>query len=520
MSTTLVRSSPVATRDVSPPAPIARPRSETIAVWIWLLIILAVAAFLRLHALDRLGFNSDEAVYAGQAASISGSKAFLKYFPIYRAHPVLYQGVVSIAYHFVLSDFVARLVAVLFGLGTIIVCYHLGALLYDRRNGLMAAGLVALMPYHVVVSRQALLDGPEVFFTTLALYAIAKYRVTEDDRWLVALGGALGLAFLTKETAVVMLGAVFVYFALDADVRLKRTVVVRSVGLFLALALVYPVATAFGGSSKSGKSFFLWQLLRKPNHGYGFYFTTSIPDLGLVVVALAAFGWFALRRERSWRETLLLCWIGVPFVFFDVWPTKGYQYLLIIAPPVAVFAARGLEYLPRTGTFVVGSLRIACAGVAAVVFAAVLLNLLVPSWTSINRAAQSNALAGTGGLPAGRETGRWIGDHVPDDVQMLAIGPSMANVLEFYGDRKVWALSVSTDPRQRNPVYQPLKNPDLAIREGSIQYIVWDAFSAARSKQSSNRLLSYVRKYHGRLIYSGTVAGTAEPVIRVYETQP
>jgi len=103
---------------------------------------------------------------------------------------------------------------------------------------------------------------------------------------------------------------------------------------------------------------------------------------------------------------------------------------------------------------------------------------------------------------------------------MLAIGPSMANVLEFYGDRKVWGLSVSTDPRQRNPVYQPLKNPDLAIRQGSIQYIVWDAFSADRSQQASNRLLGYVRKYRGRLIYSAKVAGNADPVIRVYEEQP
>ena len=98
----------------------------------------------------------------------------------------------------------------LFGLGTIVVCYHLGARLYGRRAGLFAAALLAVMPYHVVVSRQALLDGPQVFFTTLALYCLAKYTTSEDGRWLVALGGRLGLAFLTKETAVVMLGAVFV----------------------------------------------------------------------------------------------------------------------------------------------------------------------------------------------------------------------------------------------------------------------------------------------------------------------
>ena len=109
-ASTIVRfRSPAGRRNFAHFAAGARTRVKTIPAWVWLLLVLAVGTFLRLHALDRLGFNSDEAVYAGQAASISGSKAFLKYFPIYRAHPVLYQGVVSIAYHFVLSDFVARL---------------------------------------------------------------------------------------------------------------------------------------------------------------------------------------------------------------------------------------------------------------------------------------------------------------------------------------------------------------------------------------------------------------------------
>jgi hypothetical protein len=198
-------------------------------------------------------------------------------------------------------------------------------------------------------------------------------------------------------------------------------------------------------------------------------------------------------------------------VFFNAWPTKGYQYLLLIAPPVAVLAGRGLARLPTKGNR---------APVTALVLAVLAISLVVPSWSSINTESRSSSLAGTGGLPAGRETGRWMRDHLPEDIQMLAIGPSMANVLEFYGGRKVWGLSVSTDPRQRNPVYQPVKNPDLAIREGTIQYVVWDAFSADRSKRSSDRLLSYVRKYGGRLIYEATIPGQREPVIRIFEEQP
>ncbi|HKN45553.1 MAG TPA: hypothetical protein VJW23_16705, partial [Propionibacteriaceae bacterium] len=53
------------------------------------LIALGVGVFLRYWRLSALGFNSDEAVYAGQAASIAGQEAYLPYFPIFRAHPLL-----------------------------------------------------------------------------------------------------------------------------------------------------------------------------------------------------------------------------------------------------------------------------------------------------------------------------------------------------------------------------------------------------------------------------------------------
>ena len=48
---------------------------------------------------------------------------------------------------------------------------------------------------------------------------------------------------------------------------------------------------------------------------------------------------------------------------------------------------------------------------------------------------------------------------------MLAIGPSMANIIQFYGHRKAYGLSVSPNPLHRNPVYQPVANPDLLIRD-------------------------------------------------------
>ena len=103
----------------------------------------------------------------------------------------------------------------------------------------------------------------------------------------------------------------------------------------------------------------------------------------------------------------------------------------------------------------------------------------------------------------------------------------MANIIMFYGQRKTWGLSVSTNPLHRNPVYEPVANPDRMIRTNEIQYLVWDSYSASRSKHFGSTLLRYVDRYHGRAVYTATVpvkskAGRTirKPVIVVYEVRP
>jgi 4-amino-4-deoxy-L-arabinose transferase-like glycosyltransferase len=137
-------------------------------------IALAIGVFLRCWRLNALGFNSDEAVYAGQAASIAGQEAYLPYFPIFRAHPLLFQALLSLLYRFEVADIAGRILAAGFGVATLVIAYQLGKLLYGRRAGIVAMTLLAVMPYHVTVSRQVLLDAPMVFFATAALYALVR----------------------------------------------------------------------------------------------------------------------------------------------------------------------------------------------------------------------------------------------------------------------------------------------------------------------------------------------------------
>jgi len=504
---------PVAVREIAP----SRTATGTLPAWQrWqrqapLVAIMVVGALLRLWQLDAVGFNSDEAVYAGQAASIAGDDRLTALFPIFRAHPLLFQTLLSVVFAGGVSDLAARILSVLFGLGTIVLVHLLGARLYGRRVGLVAAALLAVMPYHVVVTRQVLLDSPETFFLVLGLYCVTRYCLDRSVRWLCWAATAMGLAVLTKEVAAVLVVALVVFFVLRRDIHVPWRAALGGACVLLVVVAAYPLSLLFSGRTGTGQNYLLWQLFRRANHSLWFYGETTPLAVGPAVLVLAAAGLWFLRGRASWREPLLLCWIIVPVVFFELWPVKGYQYLLPVAPALAVFAARALTRIP------VPWQRVRIAALALT-----LLSLAVPSWLAVNPAPTSTFLAGAGGVPGGRETGQWIDATLPTGSRLLTLGPSMANLVQFYGNRKALALSVSANPARRNPSYESVDNPDRELRDRNLQYIVWDAYSAARAPFFATKLMEYVERYHGIALHTETITvdGATKPVIIVFEVRP
>jgi hypothetical protein len=103
----------------------------------------------------------------------------------------------------------------------------------------------------------------------------------------------------------------------------------------------------------------------------------------------------------------------------------------------------------------------------------------------------------------------------------------MANIIQFYGHRKSYGLSVSPNPLHRNPSYEAVRNPDNLIRNNELQYLVYDSFSAGRSPFFAKSMMNYVDKYNGRVILEKTVPVTRpdgsvedKPIIVVYEVRP
>jgi hypothetical protein len=337
---------------------------------------------------------------------------------------------------------------------------------------------------------------------------------------LLGVGAALGLVFLTKETGFVLAAAAFAFLALCPEIKIRVWALVGAGVAMLIPMLMYPVSITLAGRSETAQSYVIWQLLRRPNHVWTFFPTVVPPAIGWLVVIAAAGGLILLRGKRTWRETLLICWIVVPTIVFQLWPVKGFQYLLPIAPAVAILAARMLtQWRPQTKWSFL-SFPVFNTVLATVIVA----SLVIPSWLAVSEPNATSRLAGAGGIPGVREAGVWIDGNLPEDAVIATIGPSMANMVQFYGNRKAYGLSVSTNPLHRNPSYQPLANPDASLRYGQVQYLMYDSFSASRSEFYLNTLMKYVDKYDAREIYSYSITTPDHPggtkIIIIYEVRP
>jgi 4-amino-4-deoxy-L-arabinose transferase-like glycosyltransferase/putative flippase GtrA len=525
-------------------------------LWLGLAGILLVGAVVRLWAIGSVGFNNDEAVYAGQGASLAADPTYSTLFAIFRAHPLLVQFLYSIPFRiFGVNDIAPRVISVAFGLGAITLAYATGSLLYGRRAGLIASAILALMPYHVVVTRQALLDGPETTLFLLSMYMMVRYVRGNEARWLYGAAFTTGLTVLAKETAVLIVPVAVAFLLLAPEVRVTLRRQLLALALFAIAVAPYPAAIVIGKGTNAAQSFILWQVLRQPNHTWTFYGDILPGAVGPLVLFAAVAGLVYAIRRGGWEDRLLFSWILVPVAFFEIWPVKGFQYLLPIAPAIAILAGLAFDRLlsraerqpeqlvdgapttvratlVSTVTATVAARRPRlprgiAVGATAALLAVAIATIAIPSAIAVNQTSMSGSLAGTGGLPGGRDAGLWIRANVPEGASFLTTGPTLANIIEFYGQRRAYGLSVSPNPLRRNPAYDPILNPDRALQLNQIQYVATDIWSAQRSPFFDGLLRKYVARYHGVLVFqqSAQVRDTAgnvsnQVVIQIYEVRP
>ncbi|MGH7753929.1 MAG: glycosyltransferase family 39 protein, partial [Gemmatimonadales bacterium] len=156
----------------------------------------AAAVVLRLALAARLPIVDDEAYYWLWARHLGWG---------YPDHPPMIAALLALATRMAGdSPFVIRTLPLLLASAIPLLVYVAGRDLFDQSSGLRAAGIVSVLPIVALGTALAFPDGPFGAFWMLGLWSGWR-ALRQGGWWWVAAGAAVGLALLTKLTALFLI---------------------------------------------------------------------------------------------------------------------------------------------------------------------------------------------------------------------------------------------------------------------------------------------------------------------------
>ncbi len=340
--------------------------------WTWLVLLLAIAAYIRVQYADYFYYSPDEAMHIGMAQGRTLSEVWQ--FSHYETHPPL--GNLLRHFWMNISDDVGfvRGESLLFGLALILLYYRIGLLLGGPSAGVACAALVAFSHGCIIQSYVARNYMFLVFFLSLGLYAYLHWRFARRPVLLLAYVACGWLAALTHFSAIFCIACIGGFEAVRMLVR-------KSPSQTLALWVAANAAIALVAVSV----YRLWQPILAPIRDY--YFTRHpLPPATLLVntleypkitadylypgsiaafVILCAMAACVLRpgqEGRTLRPLLALAalgfGLGMMLLLTGYYSTPGTRYSLwllpLVVPPagmaIAALSERALQaLLPQSG---------------------------------------------------------------------------------------------------------------------------------------------------------------------------
>jgi len=357
--------------------------------WLLLIIIVAAAA-LRLYHLQSNppSLNWDEAAVGWNANTIFHTRRdeygtrlplSFKSFGDYKA-PVYIYLTAPIVGLFGLNPVSVRLVSVLAGIAGVYLLYLLGSELKNKQLGIIAAALLAITPWHVILSRPAFEPNLALFFILLGIYLFLKALKKPIYFTLCAFSFALSMyAYHSPKifVPIFLLGLTFIYRRRLLSKKLRTGLLVS---VFLGLVALTPMikemvlknsAVRFQGTSV----FYDQQGIKQPlkpslitqifknyfihySPSYLFFGSSNMPRLELRTVGplllieapflLLGLIYLLKNRRKQWAK-LLLWWLvagPIPAMIGREVPHPLRAYNLL--PPLIIITALGIHFLLRS----------------------------------------------------------------------------------------------------------------------------------------------------------------------------
>ncbi|MDI6826244.1 MAG: glycosyltransferase family 39 protein [Candidatus Aenigmarchaeota archaeon] len=196
--------------------------------YIILILILLFSFFLRLKFFIGAGGTGygDDLIYSQTAYELS--KLNFDKFPIYINVSLRLMMVLPIAFFYSIlgvSDFSTSIYPLLCSLGTIILTFYLGKLLFNEKVGLMASFFLSIIPLDVVFSTQLIPRVPLTFFMMLSIYSFLRTENSKNKKYnklyLFFSGIFAGLGYLANEAGLLIIFVFIAYFIAYRKLKIK-----------------------------------------------------------------------------------------------------------------------------------------------------------------------------------------------------------------------------------------------------------------------------------------------------------
>lgn len=336
-----------------------------------ILLGLSFLTFLsRVYNLTVLPIFTDEAIYIYWAKVIETTHT--KWFiSLYDGKPPVLIWIISIFLAIFPKDwylFAGRLPSVLFSVVAVIGIYGLVLLLFkNKKTAVLASFLYIIFPFNVLYDRMALFDSMLTAMCIWTVYFAIKTAQTLSFKQSLLWGCFLGLAFLSKPTALLfaIITPVCVFVISDSLKNWKRVILLSLVGILIGEAINnllrisknYPLMLIKNQQFQEPFAEFIKHPLHLVIRNTPLFFSWVLEYYTIPVFILGIVSFFILLR-KNFRIGLifLLLWLG----------------------PHAAFILLGREVFPRYVVFVTPYFIIPLAYVIDLVIAKVNMRRFIP----------------------------------------------------------------------------------------------------------------------------------------------
>jgi 4-amino-4-deoxy-L-arabinose transferase-like glycosyltransferase len=301
---------------------------------------------------------------------------------VYADKPPLFFWSVALFYLLTGSLRVAFLLpAAIAGLIVVLLVHDLAARLWSRKAALLAGLTLLSTVQFVMQARSGQIDGFLILWTTLALYGIFRYLLTDSSLiWWYAGFAAAGAGVVTKGVGFLPLLALIPAAIVQRPRRFTLAQLLTGLAVTFGVVLLWlvPMLIHVENSGDPALQAYRDNILFKQTgqryanawhhrHWFGYFLFQVIPWAWFPVTLLLPWSLPALwrRLRRGDERIVILCgWILLVLTFFSLSPGKRGVYLLPLVPALVLAHAPLLPGLLRSR-----SVRRA-ASVVSVLFAA------------------------------------------------------------------------------------------------------------------------------------------------------